>query len=316
MAYRRFPRPLAMLVLGALLALTACSSGASATAPSASLAAFGEGQLRLSLIDQLGPRWYCDPDQFPVARADEQQRAIERFPDMQAEGGVFRAVASRLGLDPSGPLTDAEKLAVYQLWKVATSIPFAPRGDGSYTFDYVSSPAAGKTAGVHSVGAIDPTGSITIERQEPAGQPVCPICLAMGTPIETPDGPVAVESLGLGEGVWTLDAGGFRVRATVIAIGSTPAPPGHLVVRLVLADGRTVTASPGHPTTDGRSIGELARGDALDGSVVASAEQIADPGPETHDIAVSGPTGVYLAGGIPLRSTLEVAPGLRPGTFR
>ena len=316
MAYRRFPRPLAMLVLGALLALTACSSGASATAPSASLAAFGEGQLRLSLIDQLGPRWYCDPDQFPVARADEQQRAIERFPDMQAEGGVFRAVASRLGLDPSGPLTDAEKLAIYQVWKVATSIPFAPRGDGSYTFDYVSSPAAGQASGVHSVGTIDPTGSITIERREPAGQPVCPICLAMGTPIETPDGPVAVESLGLGEGVWTLDAGGFRVRATVIAIGSTPAPPGHLVVRLVLADGRTVTASPGHPTTDGRSIGELARGDALDGSVVASAERIADPGPETHDIAVSGPTGVYLAGGIPLRSTLEVAPGLRPGTFR
>jgi hypothetical protein len=31
---------------------------------------------------------------------------------------------------------------------------------------------------------------------------------------------------------------------------------------------------------------------------------------------VSGPTGVYLAGGIPLRSTLEVAPRLRPGTFR
>jgi hypothetical protein len=304
-----------MLVLGTLLALAACSSGPT-TAPSASLAPVGEAQLRLSLIDQLGPRWYCDPDQFPVARADEQQRAIERFPDMQAEGGVFRAVAARLGLDPSGPLTDAQKLAIYQVWKVATSIPFAPRGDGSYTFDYVARPAAGQTAGVHSVGTIGPAGSITIGQQEPAGQPVCPICLVIGTPIETPDGPVAVESLSLGEGVWSLDAGGFRVRATIIAIGSTPAPPGHLVVRLVLADGRTVTASPGHPTADGRSIGELARGDALDGSVVVSAERIADPGPETHDIAVSGPTGIYLAGGIPLRSTLEVAPGLTPGTFR
>ncbi|HEY7969038.1 MAG TPA: hypothetical protein VID95_03525 [Candidatus Limnocylindrales bacterium] len=316
MAHRHSRRPLAMLVLGTLIALTACSSGPSATAPSASHPPLGEGQLRLSLIDQLGPRWYCDPDQFPVARANEQQRAIERFPDMQAEGGVFRAVAARLGLDPSGPLTDAQKLAIYQVWKVATSIPFAPRGDGSYTFDYVARPAVGQTAGVHSVGTIDPTGSIRIERQEAAGQPVCPICLVIGTPIETPDGPVAVESLGLGEGVWTLDAGGSRVRATVIAIGSTPAPPGHLVVRLVLADGRTVTASPGHPTADGRSIGELAPGDALGGSIVVSAERIADPGPETHDIAVSGPTGIYLAGGIPLRSTLEVAPALRPGTSR
>jgi hypothetical protein len=46
--------------------------------------------------------------------------------------------------------------------------------------------------------------------------------------------------------------------------------------------------------------------------VVASTELIGDPGTDTHDIAVSGPTGIYLAGGIPLRSTLEVAPGLRP----
>ena len=46
--------------------------------------------------------------------------------------------------------------------------------------------------------------------------------------------------------------------------------------------------------------------------MIATAERIPDPGIETHDIAVSGPTGIYLAGGIPLRSTLEAAPGLRP----
>ena len=231
---------------------------------------------------------------------------------MQAEGDVFRAVAARLGIDPGGPLSAAQKLAIYQVWKVATSIPFEPRSDGGYAFDYVSRPAAGQTAGVHTDGTIDPTGTITIVKQEAAGQPVCPICLVTGTPIETPDGPVAVERLRLGDAVWTLDAAGGRIPATVIAIGSTPAPRGHLVVRLVLADGRTVMASPGHPTSDHRSLGELGPGDALDGSVVASTELLADPGTDTHDIAVSGPTGVYLAGGIPLRSTLEVAPGLRP----
>jgi Hint domain len=305
-------RPIAFLVLGAALALGGCSGGATAPAPSASVARLGAAQLRLSLIDQLGPRWYCDPDEFPVARADEQQRALERFPDMQAEGDVFRAVAARLGVDPGGPLGAAQKLAIYQVWKVATSIPFEPRSDGGFAFDYVARPATGQTAGIHTVGTIDPTGAITIIRQDAASQPVCPICLAIGTPIETPNGPVAVERLRLGDAVWTLDAGGSRIPATVIAIGSTPAPRGHLVVRLVLADGRTVMASPGHPTPDQRSLGELRPGDALDGSIVASTELIADPGPDTHDIAVSGPTGIYLAGGIPLRSTLEVAPGLRP----
>jgi hypothetical protein len=312
MAHRRSLHSLSMLVLGALLALTACSSGARATPPLASLPPLSEAQLRLSLIDQLGSRWYCDPDQFPVARADEQQRAIERFPDMQAEGAVFRAVAARLGLDPDGPLTDPQKLEIYQVWKVATSIPFEPRSGGAFAFDYVSRPPAGQTAGVHTDGTIDSTGAMTIAHQEAATQPVCPICLVIGSPIETPNGPVPVERLALGDAVWTLDGGGSRVPATIIAVGSTPAPRGHLVVRLVLADGRTVTASPGHPTSDRRSLGELGPGDALDGSVVASTELIVDPGPDTHDIAVSGPTGIYLAGGIPLRSTLEVAPGFRP----
>ena len=183
-------RPIAALVLGAALALTGCSGSATTPAPSASAARLGAAQLRLSVIDQLGPRWYCDPDEFPVARADEQQRAIERFPDMQAERDVFRAVAARLGLDPDGPLSAAQKLAIYQVWKVATSIPFEARSGGTFAFDYVSRPAAGQTTGVHTEGTIDPSGAITIVQQEVASQPVCPICLVIGTPIETPGGPV------------------------------------------------------------------------------------------------------------------------------
>jgi len=42
--------------------LTACATpGPAATA----------GQLRLRLIDQLGPRWYCDPDEYPIAHGTE-----------------------------------------------------------------------------------------------------------------------------------------------------------------------------------------------------------------------------------------------------
>jgi Hint domain-containing protein len=301
-----------LLLFAAVVALGACGGSPASAGPSATAGSMTAAQLRLALIDQLGPRWYCDPDQFPVARADEQQRAIERFPDMQAEGAVFRAIAARLRLDPDGPLTDAQKLAIYALWKVATSIPFDPRGDGSYAFDYVARPVGGAANGVHTVGTIDAAGTITITRQEAAGQPVCPICLAVGTPIDTPLGAVPIERLRLGDPVWTLDAEGARVPGTIVAIGSTAAPPGHLVVRLTLADGRTVLASPGHPLADGRRVGELTVGDRVDGSTVASVERVPDPGPETHDIAVSGDTGVYLAGGVPLRSTL-VGPALVAG---
>jgi hypothetical protein len=98
---------------------------------------------------------------------------------------------------------------------------------------------------------------------------------------------------------------GRRIAGTVIAIGSTPAPAGHRVVRLELADGRSVLASPGHPLADGRLLGDLRAGDAVDGSRVLSADRIPYAGDDTYDLVASGPTGVYLAGGIPLGSTLR-----------
>jgi len=229
-------RPMAILVLGAGLALSGCSGSATTAGPSASAAPLGAAQLRLSLIDQLGPRWYCDPDQFPVARADEQQRAIEQFPAMQAEGNVFRAVAARLGLDPDGPLTDPQKLAIYQTWKVATSIPFEARPDGGDSFDYVARPAAGQTTGVHTIGTIDPTGSITIVRQEPAGQPVCPICLAAGTSLrnavriqqfhaDLTDLPAALE-------VWSEALKGAPMPLSPVEVNWLPVPDARLQVDL------------------------------------------------------------------------------------
>lgn len=80
------------------------------------------GELKLLLIERLGPRWYCDPDEYPVSQGSEQERAIERFAEMKAENEVYRAVAARLSIDPAGNLTDAQKLAIYRQWKVASTI--------------------------------------------------------------------------------------------------------------------------------------------------------------------------------------------------
>jgi hypothetical protein len=301
--------PLAVLLLA--MVVGACSPGSTPgptiiPGPSGG-SPLSQAELRLLVIQQLGPRWYCDPDEYPVAHGSEQDRAIERWPELQAEGELTRAIATRLGINLDQSVTDAEKLAIYRQWKVAQSIPLDPIGNGGYRFDYTAQPAAGATEGMRTAGTIDDQGTITVEQQATAGEPNCPICLSLGTPIDTPDGPVAVEQLRLGDPVWTLDAAGQRIAGVVIAIGSTPAPVGHHVIHLVLADGRSVTASAGHPLADGRLLADLRPGDPVDGSRVLSAETTSYGAADTYDLVASGPTGRYLAGGIPLGSTLRSA---------
>lgn len=262
-------------------------------------------ELRLHLVDALGPRWYCDPDEYPVAHGSEQERAIERWPELQAENELMRAIAARLGIDVDAPVNDAAKLAIYQQWKVAISIPLDVIGDGKYRFDYTAQPAGGATEGLRTAGTIDDHGAITVEQQAAAGEPNCPICLSIGTLIDTPAGPMPVERVRLGDPIWTLDSDGRRIAGTVIALGSTPAPAGHHMVRLVLADGRTVTASPGHPLPDGRPLGGIRTGDVIDGSPVVAVDVIPYTGADTYDLVASGPTGAYFGGGIPLGTTLR-----------
>lgn len=297
--------------LAVVLLVGACSAGSGGTpgptilpGPSGG-ATLSTAELRLLLIDSLGPRWYCDPDEYPVAHGSEQERAIERWPELQAENDLMRAIAARLGIDVDEPVTDAEKLAIYRQWKVAASIQLDPFDATSWHFEYTAQPVGGATDGTRTAGRIDDHGTITIEERAPAGQPPCPICLSVGTRIDTPDGPIPVERLRLGDPIWTLDAAGRRIAGTVIALGSTPAPAGHHVVRLRLADGRSVLASPGHPLPDGRLLGDIQVGDSVDGSRVVAADLIPYSGDDTYDLVASGPTGAYVAGGIPLGSTLR-----------
>jgi hypothetical protein len=306
-------RTLATLLLALALASCTVLGTRSPEAPGATPSATTTGApmtaaaLRLQLIDRLGPLWYCDRDEFPVAHGNEADLAIERFPEIKADAEMYDALTARLGIDAAAAPTDAQKLAIYRLWKVATAISLDPMGGGRYRFDYLAQPVDGAPEGVRTAGAIDDAGVMTIEQQASAPEPICPICLARGTWIETPNGPNAVDRLRLGALVWTLDREGRRVTGTVIAVGSTRAPIGHRVVRITLADGRTVTASPGHPLADGRPVAALKLGDTLDGSAVARLEILAYDGGSTFDLVVSGQTGIYLAGGIPLRSTLDPA---------
>lgn len=292
------------------LAVAACSPGGGGPTPGPTIipgptggGSLGPAELRLLLTDRLGPLWYCDRDEYPVGR-DERQAAIDAWPEIQAEHELFRLIAARLDIDVAGDVSDAEKLAIYRPWKAALAVQLDSIGDDAYRFDYLAQPVGNAAEGTRTAGIIRSSGEITIEQRAPAGEPMCPICLARGTLIDTPAGAVPVERLRLGDPIWTLTLDGRRVAGTVIALGSTAAPRDHVVVRLVLEDGRTVTASPGHPLADGRLIGDLRPGDSVDGSRVTVAAREPYASTETFDLVSSGETGVYLAGGIPLGSTL------------
>jgi len=133
----------------------------------------------------------------------------------------------------------------------------------------------------------------------------CPICLAGNTFIDTPNGTVAVKDLKQGMAVWTVNASGEREIGTILKTAKTPVPAAHHLVHLVLSDGRELFVSPGHPTADGRLIGDLAEGDVLNGAAVLKAELVPYKNDYTYDILPSGETGTYFANNIPISSTLK-----------
>lgn len=91
-------------------------------------------------------------------------------------------------------------------------------------------------------------------------------------------------------------------RASQIAAGAAFAVGA--IVLLVLLSGRTLEASPGHPTSDGPHVGALQAGDMLDGSRIVKIELLPYAG-DTWDLLPAGSTGVYWADGVLLESTLS-----------
>lgn len=262
--------------------------------------------LRYRLVNHLGRPLFCDPDQYPVAHADEGALAQQHYPAIRADTPTYLAITAQLGLNPSATPSADQVLAIYREWKMLNALGLQALSGGD-RFDYVAASTDATTPGWHVTGTIDQSGRIALAQRTASAPPPCPICLARGTRIDTPDGPVAVELLRVGMAVWTADAGGQRVLGRVELVGSTAVPASHLVVHLMLADGRSVDVSPGHPLPDGRPVGDLRPGDPLDGSVVVGADLLPYAGGATFDLLPSGPTGQYWANGILLASTL--APG-------
>ncbi len=266
--------------------------------------------LKLAVLAAVGGHLsYCDPDQYPVAHLNQLEAAQARISTIEADRTTFDAILSYLNL-PLGQssFTAQQLIAINDAYKQILAIQLQPAGDG-YRFD-VQVPQKGSDVGIQRlVGTVSRTGQVAIEQREPGHRLPCPICLAAGVLIATPSGNVPIQDLTAGMPVWTTDRHGRRVEGVVLATGFMQAPLGHEVVRIELADGRTVTVSPGHLTADGRTVGELQVGDTYDGSVVVSAALFPYTG-FTYDLLPSGPTGTYYAGGVLLGSTLS-APVVR-----
>jgi len=256
-------------------------------------------ELKYRLLDQFPDFFYCDPDAYPVARADETQLAIQRFSEIEANTEEFDAILEHNGLSGQGSFTDAQKLQIYGDYKklAAIALQAAP---GAYQFELRT--ADGKQ-GLQIKGYIDGRGRISVSSKIPTVA-ACPICLAAWTLIDTPSGPLPVTDLKTGDIVWTQDVTGKRVPAPILQVASAQVPANHEIVHVVLSDGRQVWASLGHPTADGRRLGDLAIGDMLDGGRIVRLEHLRYGRTATYDLLPAGGTGHYWADGILLGSTV------------
>jgi len=288
-------------VLVALALLLSACGGIAGASPTPAPFPLPQPELKYRVMDAGGRVSFCDPDFYPVARADESEIAKTKIDEIRRDTDTYAAITKRAGTDV---------LAVYREWKALNELRLVASG-AIWTFNYRSTgnPSATATApkasGKQIEGSVDAFGKVDISRRSDAGPLNCPICLARGTRIATPSGEVAVDLLRVGDLVWTVDERGARVAAPLVAIGSTPVPSTHEVVRIVLGDGRTVLVSPGHPTADGRHIGDVRTGDSLDGATVLLAQREPYTGGFTFDVRPAGASGAYWANGVLLLSTIR-----------
>lgn len=256
-------------------------------------------ELKYLLLASFDDVFWCDPDLYPIGRpGQEEQNALEQFPVISANEAEFSAILKHLGLPTKSEYTDEEKLLIYREHKKLTyQVEMTPSG-GVYQFTL----RVREGQGERIEGTVTPSGDIKVSKREPSFN-TCPICLAEGTVIDTPGGPVPVEQLHEGMAVWTIDDSGNRATGFVVKTVVTPVPSSFQVVRVTLSDGRAVTASSGHPTDEERVLGDYRVGDTLDGAVVTAVQHLDYEG-VTYDLLPSGGTGLYWANGVLLRSTV------------
>ena len=260
-------------------------------------------QLEFKVMDAVGAPVFCDPDYYPIVRAGgEEASAAAEYPKLRAQPDLYAAIVAHEGLPSGATLTGVQQLLAYRAYKRLRALVLTQSGN-DYSFEFRAQSQSSSSIELVK-GTVRVDGVITVISRTPSGPPPCPICLAADTMIATPDGEVRAVDIRVGMLVWTASPDGRRVAAPVIEIGSTPVPAGHLMVRLRLADGRELLASPGHRTADGRPLGSLAVGDRVDGSTVTEWELVPYAGERTYDLRPASGTATYWANSIWLSSTL------------
>jgi Hint domain-containing protein len=267
------------------------------TLPSATLSST---QLKYKILDQFPDFFFCDPDLYPIAHDDEMPLALQRFSELQANQEEFQAILDHNGLSSSTTFTDDQKLLIYRDNKKLNAVYFELLGD-KYQFQIQT--GSESQQGLAIKGTIDGNGAIDVQERNPSF-PTCPICLAVGTLIDTPRGAISVENLRVGDPVWTLNEAGEHVSAIILKVGSVRVPATHQMIHVRLSDGRELWASPGHPTANARALDSFKVGEILDSAHIVVMERLQYKGTTTYDLLPSGDTGFYWANGILMSTTL------------
>jgi hypothetical protein len=295
-----------VILLGCVSACSSPSSPAPSSTPSPTpssspnpTATYNQYQLAYRLLAAYPGFFWCDPDFYPVAReGQEQKNALEQFPAIKANPAELSAILASLGWPTKADFSDAEKLDIYREHKKLTRALQMTVSGASYLFSL----RVGE--GQLIEGSISASGEIKESKRERSFN-TCPICLSAGTLIDTPLGLVPVDKLQSGMPVWTMDSSGQRTTGQVLFTSSTLVPVNFPMIRIVLKDGRTLTASHGHPTATSKAWGSYQTGEVLDGAEVASVTEVPYDGCSTFDLLPSGESGLYWANGILLKSTLR-----------
>lgn len=254
-------------------------------------------ELKYRLQEEFGKATFCEP--HPM-RSDYENELLKQFPAIAENTEEYQSILKHTNLSDTSFLSDEEKLLVVWEHNRLSAISLE-KLNGKYKFE-LRSKLDNRKEFIFE-GFITESGSIEITKKEayPWG---CPICLAKNTFIDTPFGEVAIQDLQKGVTVWTTNVSGARVSAIILEIVRTPVSTGHQMVNLVLDDGRELFVSPGHPTGDGRTIGDLSLGEIVDGARVIITKHITYSETTTYDILPSGETGTYWANSILIGSTI------------
>lgn len=255
-------------------------------------------ELKYTLIKNFDDKiLVCGP---PVESSDYKEQLLKKFDDI-AKSEEFNFILNHKDLADTGNWSNDEKLIIINEHERLSAIRLEPFGD-KYKFNLISKITKGEVFSYE--GLITKDGKIEITKKQEYLEG-CPICLSGETLISTPKGQIKIKNLQKGMDVWTVDRFGNRQPTIILETARTIVPENHQMVHLVLKDGRELYSSSPHPTADGRKIGDLRKGDKLDGSEILVSELVDYLEGFTYDILPSGDAGAYWANGILLGSTLK-----------